>query len=288
MICLTGDVHHDSLKINEQLFVKNRNLSEVKISVDYARLCERYKIKSTLYVTGATLAEQWEEFKPIAGAALVEIGGHTYAGLPRSLASKIWAAVSGNISISHSQSHGSYASQRRDVDKMLAIAGKRLGRNLVSWRSHGLVHDQHTYRILAEAGIKYISDDLSWHKPFPELLPEGLISHPMNIIMDHDHIYHAHRTPEYVARQKRNWTFHDDPTKESYSIEEWGEIVTKQVVAIEQKGGLATVLMHPLCMYVADEFKTMEKLLKLFSQYKTIWACETGALVAKRKEANNE
>ena len=156
---------------------------------------------------------------------------------------------------------------------MIEIAGRRLDKPIVSWRSHGLVRDQHTYSILAKAGIKFISDDLSWHKLFPERLPEGLISHPMNVIMDHDHLLHAHRTPEYVARQKR--PFPDDPASGSYAIEEWGALVEKQVLAIEQKGGMATVLLHPLCMFSADGFKTMERLLKQFSRFPTIWASET-------------
>ena len=288
MICLTGDVHHDGLRTNEQLFLAPRKISEVAITLDYVRLCEKYNVKCTLYVTGRTLADQWDAFRPAAESPLVEVGGHTYGGLPTGYWEMFKARLMGKVVCSHASSPGSFARQRRDVDQMMNIAHRRLNKSIISWRSHGLVRDRHTYGILAEAGIKYISDDLIWHKPFPELLPEGLISHPMNVIMDHDHIYHAHRTPEYVAKQKLNWTFHDDPTKESYPIEEWGEIVTKQVVAIEQKGGLATVLMHPLCMYVADEFKTMGKLLKLFSQSKTIWACETGALVTKRKEGKNE
>ncbi len=284
MICLTGDVHHDGLRTNEQLFLAPQKISEVAITLDYVRLCEKYDVKCTLYVTGRTLADQWEAFQPVTASPLVEIGGHTYAGLPQGAWVKLWSRLSGKTACSHSSACGSCSSQKRDVARMMEVARRRLDKPIVSWRSHGLVRDRHTYGILAGAGVKFISDDLNWHKLFPERLPEGLISHPMNVIMDHDHLFHAHRTPEYVARQKLNWTFHDDPIKESYSIEEWGAIVTKQVVAIEQKGGLATVLMHPSCMHVADEFKTMEKLLKLFSQYKTIWACETGALVGKGEE----
>lgn len=284
MICLTGDVHHDSLKTNEQIFVKNRNLSEVKISAAYVQLCERYKIKSTLYVTGRTLADQWEEFRPAAASALVEIGGHSYGGFPSGYWAKLKARLTGRVACSHASSPGSFSSQTRDVARMMEVAQRRLGKPIVSWRSHGLVRDKHTYGILARAGIRFISDELNWDKLFPELLPEGLISHPMNVIMDHDHLIHAHRTADYVARQGR--PFPDDPALESYSIDEWGALVEKQVPAIEQKGGVATVLMHPLCMFTADGFKTMEKLLRLFSRYKTIWASETGALIMKGR--NNE
>ncbi|MCX6991946.1 MAG: hypothetical protein NT011_02265 [Kiritimatiellaeota bacterium] len=273
MICLTGDVHHDGLRTNEQLFLAPRKISEVAITLDYVRLCGKYDVKCTLYVTGRTLADQWEAFQPVTASPLVEIGGHTYAGLPQGAWVKLLSRLSGEKACSHSSSPGTCSSQKRDVARMLEIAHRRLDKPIVSWRSHGLVRDRHTYGILAGAGIKFISDDLNWHQLLPERLPQGLISHPMNVIMDHDHLFHAHRNPEYVARQQR--PFPDDPASGSYTIEDWGALVEKQVRAIEAKGGVATVLMHPLCMFAADGFKTMERLLKQFSKFKTIWASET-------------
>ena len=157
---------------------------------------------------------------------------------------------------------------------MIEIVKRRTGKDIVSWRCHGRVIDKNTYNILAELGIKMISDDLDWTKIFPDKTEEGLVSHAMNIIMDHDHIYHAHRSEEYVENQKKYWTYVDDPTKESYPIKEWADIVEKQVLDIEKKGGIATVLMHPLCMHIADKFKTAERLFKIFSRYETVWARE--------------
>ena len=276
MLCLTGDIHHASLKTNEQRYIRDPEDSEVKISCRYLKLVEKYGLKVTFYVTGKTFKEEWEDFKPIANSRVVEIGGHTYSGIPRSLFSQIWSKITGRPNISHSFSHGSYTNQKKDIQKMIEIVRKRTGKDLVSWRSHGLVVDKNTYRILAESGIKMISDDTNWTKIFPEKIKEGLISHPMNVLMDHDHIYHAHRTKEYVENQKKYWTFANDPTKESYSIEKWGEMVERQVAEIERKNGIATVLMHPLCMYLSDGFKTAGRLLKVFSRYKTIWAKEIG------------
>ena len=135
-------------------------------------------------------------------------------------------------------------------------------------------------------GVRCISDELSWDKLLPERLPSGLISHAINVIMDHDHIYHAHRTREYVEKQRRCWPLQDDPTSESYTVGEWGELVERQVRVIQEQGGLATVLMHPLCMFVADGFETMTRLLEFFAQYETIWASEVGRAVPESvKEA---
>jgi hypothetical protein len=47
-----------------------------------------------------------------------------------------------------------------------------------------------------------------------------------------------------------------------------------QVENIEAEGGIATVLAHPLCMYLADGFATFEALLRVFSKSKCIWARE--------------
>ena len=282
MICLTGDVHHDSLGTNEQTFMRQAryDTSEVAISVEYVRLCERYGVKCTLYTTGKTLATQWDAFKPAAQSGLVEVGGHTFGGLPRARLSGLRARLTGGVSSSHAPAHGSRARQRRDIAKMLEIARQRLGRGIVSWRSHGLVRDAHTEPLLHDAGIRYISDELNWEKRCPEMTEAGLVSHPINALMDHDHVYHAHRTPEYVARQMKHYAYQDDPTRESYTVEAWGDIVEEQVAAITRDGGLATVLMHPVCMYVADRFATMERLLKRFAPYESIWACEAGGMLA--------
>lgn len=281
MICLTGDVHHDQLATNEQLWLERqgRRISEVAMSVRYTRLCEEYGVKCTLYTTGRTLADQWEEFAPIAASPLIEVGGHTFEGLPRPAFSRLRAWLGGTVSVSHANSHGSYKAQQRDVRRMMDTARRRLGRDIVSWRSHGLVRDDNTDDILYKAGIRYISDELNWERLRPNRLPGGLISHPLNVIMDHDHIYHAHRDEDYVRRQQSNWGYVTDPTRESYDIDAWANLVERQVATIEEQNGVATVLLHPLCMYSADEFKTMRRLLKFFSQYSTIWACETGQYV---------
>jgi hypothetical protein len=141
------------------------------------------------------------------------------------------------------------------------------------------VRDRHTEPILARCGIRFISDELSWDQLLPMRVPSGLVSHAINVIMDHDHIYHAHRTPEYVARQKEHWGFPQDPTRESYPIQEWGEMVMRQVEAIEARGGLATVLMHPLCMFVADGFRTARRLLAFFARSRCLWAGELEGLI---------
>jgi len=277
MICLTGDIHHASLGTNEQRYINNPRDSEVRISARYLDLVENFKVKVTFYVTGKTLADEWQDFKEISASELVELGGHTYSGIPLGAFSKLAYRIRGRTPPSHSPTYGSRRNQRTDIRKMIDIAGKRTGKDIVSWRSHGYVHDSNTYSILAEMGIKMISDEISNTRLFPFRTSEGLISHPINVMPDHDHIYHAHRDREFVEKAGRNGYGADAFSSDSYTVEEWGDIVEKQVVEIEKRNGLATVLMHPICMYLADGFKTAARLLKVFSGYKTIRAKEIPA-----------
>jgi hypothetical protein len=57
--------------------------------------------------------------------------------------------------------------------------------------------------------------------------------------------------------------------------------VERQVEEIHRAGGVATVLMHPLCMYLADRFATADRLLGVLSRYPALWASETGRYAEK-------
>lgn len=263
MICLTGDVHHDSLKINDHKFFP-LGTTEMDVCLEYLAILEKHDIKSTLYTTGRTFVEGWGKFQRLADSPLIQIGGHTYGGLPR---------IAGSA-CSHAHSHGTAQEQEADIVKAVSVIQECTGKTIKAWRSHGLVRDDNTEPLLYKHGIRFISDELNWNKTHPELLPSGLISHPLNVIMDHDHLYHAHSTLEYVAEQRKNWPLSSDPTSESYSIGDWGNLVIRQIEAIERADGVATVLMHPACMYLADRFQTMERILRTFKNSQWIWAGE--------------
>jgi hypothetical protein len=202
------------------------------------------------------------------------VGGHTYAGLPQTWWNTLSYRLRGLRPPSHSGCHGSARRQRRDIEKTIRIIQRHTGRQIVSWRSHGLVRDKHTYPLLAAAGIRLISDEISATKLHSEPTPSGLLSHPINTLPDHDHLLHAHRDDAFVAAAKQRGYGADAFGCDSYPIERWGEIVAEQVAAIEAQGGVATVLMHPVCQFLADQFRTAEKLFALFARYRTVWARE--------------
>lgn len=205
---------------------------------------------------------------------MVEIGGHTYSGIPAGKIYKLWCKITKGYLPTHSPTYGSPFKQKIDIKKMIEIVKKKTGLNIISWRSHGYIHDKNTYIILSKMGIKIVSDEISSKKIYPEEIKKGLISVPINVIPDHDHIYHAHRDENFVEKAKKVGYGKDDFGIDSYDIKKWGEMVKKQVYEIEKKGGIATILMHPLCMYLSDEFKTAEKLIEFFSKFDTIWMKE--------------
>ena len=273
MICLTGDIHHASLRTNDQKYIKPGD-SEINISRRFLGLLEKHGVKATFYVTGKSFKEEWNGLKPIAASPLVEIGGHTYNGIPLGALSRLRCRLIGRVPPSHSPTYGSRFSQERDIQKTIDAVEERTGRKIVSWRSHGYIHDKYTYSILVQKGIRLISDEISSSKTSPEKTKEGLISHPINTIPDHDHLYHAHRDEEFVKKAKAAGYGTDAFGCDSYSAERWAGLVRERIIAIEERGGLVTILMHPLCMYLADGFKAAEELLKFISGYKTIWARE--------------
>jgi len=272
MICLTGDVHHMSLRCNDQRYLTVPGDTEVKVAQRYLALLEQYGVKTTLYVCGKCFVEEWEDLEPVVRSPLVEVGGHGY----RARQPRPWFDWYGERT---GNWNGPRFYQAWDIRTNVRVCEKKIGYRPISWRAHSYKVDPNTYPLLAHYGLKLISDEISADNLWPERIQNGLISHPMNVIPDHDHLYHAHRTREFVEAANRRSYGADAFGAVSYTIEQWGELVLKQAQAIEQHGGLATILAHPICMYLADEFTTLEKLLEYCSTRRTIWAREIIDLV---------
>jgi hypothetical protein len=146
-----------------------------------------------------------------------------------------------------------------DIAQNVAAVRERTGRQLVSWRGHSYKVDVNTYDLMAAHGLRVTSDAIDSETLWPVRIDAGIVSHPINVIPDHDHLYHAHRTPEYVAEANARGYGADAFGAVSYSIEQWGDVALSQALAIDERGGVATVLCHPLCMWLADRFRTFER-----------------------------
>jgi peptidoglycan/xylan/chitin deacetylase (PgdA/CDA1 family) len=280
LICFTGDVHHTSLRINDQRFIDLPHDSEVKIAQRYVSLFEKYGVKVTLYVCGKCFTEEWDDLRPTVRSALVEVGAHGYrARQPRPLFDW-YGRRTGNW-------NGPRWFQEWDIRRNVEACEEKISYRPISWRAHSYKVDTNTVPLLAKYGFKLVSDEIRRENIWPERVAHGLISHPLNTIPDHDHIYHAHRTEEFVSRANASGYGADEFGAVSYLIEEWGRLVLEQAEAIEARGGIATILAHPLCMYLADRFATLERLLSAFSNSRCIWAREILDLLDGRFSGGN-
>jgi hypothetical protein len=272
MICLTGDLHHASLQINDQQHIADPALTEIRIGRQYVDLLEKHGVKATLYICGRAFEEEWADLEPTATHPLVEVGGHMHnARFPR----ECFDAYGEQTGLWN----GPRWYQDWDIGRNVAVVREKMGYQLISWRAHSYKVDANTYDLMARHGLQVTSDAIEKETLWPRRIEAGIISHPLNVIPDHDHLYHAHRTPEYVAAANARGYGADDFGAQSYTIAEWGELALQQALAIDDQGGIATLLCHPLCMWLADRMATFERLLQELSRRQTIWAREIVELI---------
>jgi hypothetical protein len=246
--CLTGDVHHMSLRTKDQPFLKS---TEAEAALVYARICEDFGIPVTLFVTGKLLLEEDKAVRALARMEHVELAGHGYDGFRPRLAYKLSGRLLG-------LKNGPRFWQSYQVGKTLRLMESRIGVKAVSWRNHALRHDRNTADILMRGGIKFWSDFVNQQclRPY---LSQGLVCVPINTLMDHDHLIHGPRTREVLTRAaQRGWI----RAENICSPEEWLARVLQQVWQIVAAGGVATILAHPACMALADEFWTLAALCR--------------------------
>jgi len=151
------------------------------------------------------------------------------------------------------------------IHRTCAVIKQYTGQPVRSWRHHAYRHDQHTLRLLAKAGITVWSDEVQLDCYSPRRHPDGVVILPINTLPDHEHLYHGARTPELVAAEGRG---------PSYPPELWCDQVCTQVERIVNAGGVATLLAHPICMKVADNFATFEQLCAFLSRHTSLFASE--------------
>jgi len=247
-------------------------LSEAKISEKYLEIAEKHRIKVTLFITGKTFEEETNDAKTLLGYKNLEIGGHTYSALRPRLIHSLY----NRLGFSY---YGPKYFQRRDIEKTVKIIREKIGRAVVSWRTHGYVSNNTTYSLLPRYRIKVISDEVKRSLLFP-YRRKNLIFLPINVLPDHEHIFHGCRGHEEVARLYAiGWT--DDFGPESYKVEQWLKIVTRQIKMIIEENGIATLLVHPLCMEVSDKMRSFRELCKFISNYETLFANEVVSFAEK-------
>jgi len=248
-VCITGDVHHMSMATRDQ---EHLEVTEVEAAVEYAEIAAEYDVPVTLFCTGKCIEEDPERMRTLAEMDNVELGGHNYWAFTTPVHSA-WRAL-GRVTGGRIGSwNGPRPFQAYEIQKTVD-AFEELGVLVRCWRDHAYRHDRHTADLLAQYGITHFSDHV---EPDGEVRRDDhLTVVPINTPPDHEHVYHAFRTREFVADDDFEGPF----GAESRSPANWADWVLDYVDEHRDAGTVAMVLAHPACMRLADRFEAFERL----------------------------
>ncbi|MFO0755133.1 MAG: polysaccharide deacetylase family protein [Byssovorax sp.] len=261
MICLTGDIHHTSLGTGNQ---RHSDVPEVRVAARYLRMLEEAGVKVTFFVSGRLVLEEWPDLAPICASEQVEIGGHNVSCLTPELFHRASKKLLGSY-------NGPAWVQRLDARLTRDIIRRRAGRTIRAFRNHMYMHGPHTESALAAEGIRFCSDGVKAASTGPEWHPAGLFNVPLNVIPDHEHLYHAERTPAWVAQWQRRYHFSDDFGPASYHVEEWTDLVLDCLRTNEARGAVSTMIIHPITLYLADNFRSFGRILDFVAARETVF-----------------
>jgi len=266
-IILTGDVHHMSLKTDDQRYI---NSTEAELALEAAQIALKYDVKVTYFITGRTVMEEPDVIRTIAKMPNTELGGHTYyAFKPKWLYNLIFNRLVG-------LSNGVSVYQNWEIKKTMNVFAKKLDVQIESWRDHAYRHDRNTFSLLYKNGISIVSDEVDPNQFFPVWLDNGIISLPVNIMPDHDHVYHGNLTPENTKNYSLGRS--QFPSK-LYQPCQWFELIQQQIQKVAGKEGIAILLIHPACVYLMDEFEIYEELCKLLGNFETLTVSQAKTLI---------
>lgn len=264
MICLTGDIHHMSLRTGNQ---KHCDKTEVAVAREYFDLLNDAEVKVTFFITGRAFAEEWDNLSLLCRHPLVEIGGHTYYAFKPQLWHRAWKKINNSY-------NGPEWYQRWDTQKTIRIIRKRCGRTIRCWRNHMYMHGPFTEQVLASCGISICSDGVAKDSNGPVYHPAGILNFPINVMPDHEHLYHAERTPEWVDWWIKRYNWSDDYGPQSYYIEEWTDRVLDEIRRHEKNGVMSNIIIHPITMYLCDKFRSFIRILDYISRCRTLHMSE--------------
>lgn len=259
MICLTGDIHHQSLGTGNQ---RHCELTEVAVAARFLDRLREANVKVTFFVSGRTFDEQWHELRVLAEDPLVEIGGHNYDCFEPALVHRVWKKLG-----------GAYVGPRwleaRDVDRTIATIERHTGKRIRLWRNHMYMHGPETDRVLRSRGIVACSDRVSADALGPRWNEDGIVEVPINVIPDHEHLVHAERTPEWIEAWQRRYGWKDAFGSASYRIGAWTELVLEQIARNEARSATSTLIIHPITMWLCDRFACWDRILEVLAKHQT-------------------
>jgi hypothetical protein len=266
VICLTLDVHHQSLGTPNQAA---SDITEAEAARRLVTMTRRAGVPVTLFVSGRALLEDWETLEEVCLGPGVEVGGHTFECFEPSLLHRGWKKLTGNY-------NGPRWYESRDVARTVALIEARTGTPPRCWRNHMYMRGANTDAVLAEHGIALCSDGVHREGRGPVPGGAGMLHFPLNVIPDHEHLYHAERTPAWVEWWVRRYDWADDYGGRSYFVHEWVELVLADLERNARRGAVSNLLIHPITMYLCDGFHAFQRILEYLARRPTT---TLGALV---------
>ena len=254
MVCVTGDVHQRSYRGTDSPFSPQ---TEVELAFKFGCIAQKHGIKFSLFLTGKACEEEPQGVKRLADFPNCEIGGHTYAAF-RDPWSRIFKKVWGTP-------WGTKAHQLRDIQRTIECIEKVSGQRIQAWRNHSYIQTVDTESLLENCDIHLVSDEVSDSKMLMEWVTPTFRSVPINVLPDHEHLLHGKYQPGKTKPAR---------LQGRVSITKWVSCVKKKVCKIGEAGGTATILVHPLCMEVADGMVAFEELCQYVQELPTCWISE--------------
>lgn len=264
MICLTSDIHHMSLKTGNQM---HSDRAEATIARDFAEMIFEKNMRATYFVSGKCFSEEWHSLREICSNPHIEIGGHTY----NCFTPELWHRLCKKLLCSY---NGPQWYQSRDIAATMRIIQERTDKTITSWRNHMYMHGPHTERALAENNIFICCDHVRRYGALWEKHPSGVVNFPLNIIPDHEHLYHAERTPDWVAKWVERYDWSDDYGSESYDFSDWFEIFKREVTLREHHGVVSHILIHPITIYLCGGINALRSVVDFLSDFESMQVTE--------------
>jgi hypothetical protein len=252
MVVLTGDVHQwiDSA---DRAYASE---TECALALRYARIAGAHGLKVTLFFTGLAIIEDAATVRRLLEEPNVEVGGHGWDSFGHPWRYRALNRAFGSP-------HGPRVMQAWMVRRTCSTIERETGRRVLSWRNHAYAFDSNTPHVLADAGIRVWSDEVQPGRLGPYRHLSGVTSLPINTTPDHEHLYHGSQTVDTVPNARRS---------DYKSAQAWRAEVLEQTDIMAARGGVATILAHPLCMKVVDDWRTFEHLCSSLSSYPSLCA----------------
>ena len=233
-IIFTGDIHNMTMNGGDQLLLRkfDKENSEVKLCKKFLKILNKYNFKPILFFTGKAIIEEEEYIRYLLKNFDFYLGGHTYNAYKPKLFYRSCYRLFGTY-------YPLKYLQDIDIKKTKHIIKKKLGININSWRNHAYFNDKNTNNLLTKNNFKLVSNlvDLKINKPFYE---NNLTILPINTYPDHEFLSHS--------------TDHSS----DWSLFKWYDLNYKIVKNILHNNGTATLLTHPLCLYLEDKYCSFE------------------------------